>query len=58
MPEPIECPKCGVKMDPWRLRRKNTFACLVCREPIQALIELDKCDWSSGDFYPGKDEQG
>jgi len=48
----IECPKCGLKMNVWTLRRKETNACLYCREPLQALIKLDGCDW--GKDFGGK----
>jgi len=57
-PTTCECRKCGTKVDIRLMRKRDTRACLLCKEPIQELIELDQCDWSSGDHFPVKEEQG
>lgn len=53
----VKCWKCGqefaVNLAPERPR-----ACPGCSEPSPELLELDRCDWSSGDFYPDKAERG
>ena len=51
----VLCQKCGVQTNIWSLRRKDSTACPFCREPLQQLIELDKCDWSEGDNQPIKE---
>ena len=54
----ITCPKCGTKVDVRSMRQKNALACLYCKEPIMALVDLERCDWSSGDYFPAKEERG
>ena len=54
----ILCPKCGVESSIKHLRARHSYECENCNEPLRALIELDKCDWSSGDFFPGNEEAG
>ena len=48
----IECKKCGTSVSVEMLRRRDTRACVLCSEPLAALIDLDRCDWSEGDFAP------
>ena len=45
-------------MDVRSMRQKNALACLYCKEPIMALVDLERCDWSSGDYFPAKEERG
>jgi uncharacterized paraquat-inducible protein A len=54
-PKLIECRKCGMKIDIYILRRKDTHACLLCQEPLMELIEMDQKDWEKE--CEGKDSQ-
>jgi transcription initiation factor IIE alpha subunit len=58
MPELTSCPKCGEKVDVRKAQWNNQHACPGCKEPVVYLIELDRCDWSSGDFFPSPEKEG
>jgi hypothetical protein len=53
----VACQKCGERVDVRKMQRNNERACPCCKEPIVYLIELDRCNWTSGDFFPEKGEQ-
>jgi hypothetical protein len=46
----IRCGKCDSSYDLRMFRRRKTYDCILCGEPIKELIDLDRCDWSEGDF--------
>ena len=56
-PKLISCGKCGMQAELGMFRRKDSRACPLCSEPIQELIEMDRCDRSSGDYFPAKEER-
>ena len=38
----IVCPKCGVKADIKAMRRRKSYECPYCQEPMEALRKQDR----------------
>lgn len=57
-PKWIVCKKCGTRVNVKELRKRDRITCFYCREPLKELLELNKCDWSTGDYFPAKEERG